>query len=257
MEVRAATEHDREEWLRLRERCWPERGRRHHESAIELILQRRFQHTALLCVHREAGVVGLAEASRRPRVDGCESAPVGYLESLYVEPEHRAGEALQRLVAAAEAWAAAHGCREMAAAAQPGDAQADAAHRALGYAEALQLVVYRKPLAATAATGGAPPQPAAPVGSGTAPAPARGLRLAVHAGLFCLAGVAFYHTDIWSRDVFRGAVLPLLDAAFVIYALVLAGLWLYRRRTARPQRELASYVQEDAPSGAEALRGRD
>jgi len=45
------------------------------------------------------------------------------------------------------------------------------------------------------------------------------------------AVVSFMFTDIYSGEVLRGVVLPLLDAAFVLYFILLLLMLRYRNRT--------------------------
>ena len=49
--------------------------------------------------------------------------------------------------------------------------------------------------------------------------------------MFACALVSFAYTDIYSRDVLRGVLLPLLDAVLVLWFLGVGLAWRYRRRT--------------------------
>lgn len=79
--------------------------------------------------------------------EGCATHPVGYVEGWYVDPDVRRRGVGGMLVAAAEAWAASHGCREMASDAYADNAASIAAHRALGFAAGAAVVPFRKGLA--------------------------------------------------------------------------------------------------------------
>jgi hypothetical protein len=71
---------------------------------------------------------------------------VGYVEGWYVDPDVRRQGIGRRLVEAAERWAAAQGCREMASDAHLGNTVSHAAHEALGFEESERLVHFRKRL---------------------------------------------------------------------------------------------------------------
>ncbi|WP_245606073.1 GNAT family N-acetyltransferase [Thermus amyloliquefaciens] len=69
----------------------------------------------------EGRLVGFVEVSLRPYAEGCATRPVGYLEGWYVAPEWRWQGIGRALVEAAEAWARARGCQEMASDAELGN----------------------------------------------------------------------------------------------------------------------------------------
>lgn len=91
-------------------------------------------------------LVGFVEVSLRDYAEGCESSPVGYLEGWYVVPEHRKTGIGRRLVQAAEDWARAKGCSEMASDSELSNTQGQQAHARLGYQEVERMVCFRKSL---------------------------------------------------------------------------------------------------------------
>lgn len=82
----------------------------------------------------------------RDYAEGCGSRPVGYLEGWYVIPEARRRGIGRALVEAAEAWARARGCTEMASDTELANRLSQMAHSRLGYEETERLVHYRKSL---------------------------------------------------------------------------------------------------------------
>jgi aminoglycoside 6'-N-acetyltransferase I len=74
------------------------------------------------------------------------SSPVGYLEGIFVVPEHRRSGVGEALVRAAEAWARERGCTEMASDRQLDNEPSGVFHEAVGYEEAERIVCYRKSL---------------------------------------------------------------------------------------------------------------
>lgn len=90
--------------------------------------------------------VGYIEAGLRDYGEGCETSPVGYIESWYVD-EHLRGQKLGReLVHVAEQWAREKGCVEMASDTWLENEVSIAAHLKLGYQEAERLVHFVKRL---------------------------------------------------------------------------------------------------------------
>src|SRR5581483_8999398 len=78
--------------------------------------------------------VGFVEVGLRSHADGCDPRrPVGYVEGWYVDPPARRRGVGGALLAAAEAWARAQGCREMASDTWADNRRSQRAHQALGY----------------------------------------------------------------------------------------------------------------------------
>jgi len=71
---------------------------------------------------------------------------VAYLEGWYVESEWRRRGVGTALVAAAEAWARAQGCTELASDALPDNDTSAAAHLALGFTETVRIRCFKKQL---------------------------------------------------------------------------------------------------------------
>src|SRR5262249_21294722 len=95
-------------------------------------------------VRPSGGLCGFVEASIRPFVDGCKTRPVGYIEGWFVDAEMRRQGIGRSLVIAAEQWAKAHGCTEMASDAHLENTVSVRAHEALGYEESVRAVHFRK-----------------------------------------------------------------------------------------------------------------
>ncbi|WP_038043099.1 aminoglycoside 6'-N-acetyltransferase [Thermus tengchongensis] len=140
--VRPLRPEDLPAYLALRLALWPEGGDDLKE--VESLLQDPDQ--AAFGAEVEGQLVGFVEASLRPYAEGCDTRPVGYLEGWYVAPEWR-GQGIGRALAeAAEAWARARGCREMASDAELSNLVGQEVHRRLGYQEVERIVCFRKDL---------------------------------------------------------------------------------------------------------------
>lgn len=148
MVVRRAIQNDEPEWLRLRMVLWP------HGSPDDHLREMRNQLNApalyrVFVAQRDNGELGgFLEASLRAYADGCDSSPVGYIEGWYVDADLRRQGVGRELVKAAEQWALAQGCTEMASDCDLANTTSFKAHLALGYQEAERLIHFRKALAA-------------------------------------------------------------------------------------------------------------
>ena len=146
MTVRWGAAEDLAEWLRLRSLLWPDAPAAELAREAAAMLDGRDDTRVLVAPRQGGGLAGFIELRLRPYADGCSSSPVGYIEGWYVDAGLRRQGIGAALVAAAEAWALAQGCSEMASDAELGNRLSDTAHRRLGYAEVERVIRYRKDL---------------------------------------------------------------------------------------------------------------
>jgi aminoglycoside 6'-N-acetyltransferase I len=144
--VRALAESDLGEWLRLRQRLWDESSEEDHKAEMVEIIEHSDSQFVAVADTGNGRLAGFLEASIRSHVEDCETGNVGYLEGWFVEPEYRQRGIGTRLVRAAEDWARARGCTEMASDAEVNNVVSQQAHARLGYAETSRLVHLRKEL---------------------------------------------------------------------------------------------------------------
>ena len=149
--VRVARLEDREELARLRTALWQESSTEEHANELLGILASRTFGTMplveLVAEGSNGVLVGFLEVGLRSHADGCDPAhAVGYIEGWYVSESHRKRGIGRKLLVAAEDWARAQGCVEMASDALIGNDVSQRAHEALGYAEVDRCVRYRKML---------------------------------------------------------------------------------------------------------------
>lgn len=130
----------------MRDALWPGTPS-DHEHETRAFFDEPRQDMVTLVAERPGGKLGgFVEASLRNYAEGCVTSPVGYVEGLYVDPDLR-GEKLSRaLVEAAEAWARAKNCREMASDVLPENHHSYRVHLALGFEDAGQIICLRKSL---------------------------------------------------------------------------------------------------------------
>jgi aminoglycoside 6'-N-acetyltransferase I len=146
MLIRHATHNDRAEWLRMRSALWPDCPPEDHHSEMQDQISDSARY-AVFVVERDAGQLGgFLEASLRAYADGCQSSPVGYIEGWYVDADLRQQGWGGELVKAAEQWASAQGCTEMASDCELDNEVSFRAHLALGYEEVDRAIQFRKKL---------------------------------------------------------------------------------------------------------------
>ncbi len=140
--IRPAPPADSPQWLALRLALWD--NHTEEEMLAEMKTLRQNPQQVVFLAEENSGLIGFAETSLRKYADGCDTSPVGYLEGWYVAPEHRRTGIGSALVRAAETWARAQGCHEMASDTWLENETSIRAHLHLGYEEAERLVHFTK-----------------------------------------------------------------------------------------------------------------
>jgi aminoglycoside 6'-N-acetyltransferase I len=146
MLIRHVNQNDHPEWLRMRSALWPDCPLADHraEMAEQLADEKSFR--AFVADRGNGQLGGFLEAALRRYADGCHTSPVGYIEGWYVDADVRQQGVGGQLVKAAEQWALAQGCQEMASDCEIDNAASLKAHLAIGYAEVERLIHFRKSL---------------------------------------------------------------------------------------------------------------
>jgi aminoglycoside 6'-N-acetyltransferase I len=147
--IRRALPEDCSGLAELRHALWTDTSAEEHACELTSLLAGEIGSTlpSVILIAENAGgeIVGFIEAGLRSHADGCDPArPVGFIEGWYVAPEWRRQKVGARLVAEAEAWARAQGCREMASDTWIDAVDSRRAHEALGYEVVDRCVNYRK-----------------------------------------------------------------------------------------------------------------
>ena len=142
--VRPATPADAVALARLRHALWPQGPEDEHRRELGQLFARG--ERAVLVAEEGPRLLGFAELSIRPYAEGCITDRVAFLEGWYVVPEARARGVGRQLVAAAEEWARAMGCSELASDAEADNEAGAAAHRALGFQDVGLIRCFRKDL---------------------------------------------------------------------------------------------------------------
>ncbi len=89
--------------------------------------------------------VGFANCALRfDYVEGCETRPVGYLEGIYVDPNHQKQGIAKALVKACEDWASEMGCTEFASDCELKYIDSLDFHLAVGFEETNRIICFKK-----------------------------------------------------------------------------------------------------------------
>jgi len=136
--IRRAFAGDRLQVAAMRAALWPDGPFKEHLFEFDQLISTGMSGTlpAATFVAEDASgaLVGFLDAGLRSHADGCDTRqPVGYIEGWWVQEDVRDRGIGRGLVQAAEDWARAHGCREMASDALIDNHASLAAHEALGF----------------------------------------------------------------------------------------------------------------------------
>jgi aminoglycoside 6'-N-acetyltransferase I len=145
MVIQRLEQGDFTEWQRMRLALWPDNTVQELHAEMEEIMEDSAQDVFVM-VRADGRLGGFVEVSTRDYADGCKTRPVGYIEGWYVDPELRELGYGASLVGAAENWARAAGCQEMASDCLIDNEVSLGAHLAIGYEEVERLIHFRKAL---------------------------------------------------------------------------------------------------------------
>ena len=143
MRLMTAEKEHLQDAVKLLMKLWPG----HEEAEMLECVQEYMEHegkTVLLA--KEEGLYwGICLVSlRHDYVEGTEGSPVGYLEGIYVEKEHRNMGTARALLKGAQQWAKAKGCREFASDCEIDNTESLAFHLACGFEEANRIICFVK-----------------------------------------------------------------------------------------------------------------
>jgi aminoglycoside 6'-N-acetyltransferase I len=149
--IRPAQRSDREQIVAMRLLLWPDCSRDEEAAQFDALVGSGRSGTlpaAILVAQAEDGVLnGFLEVGLRSHADGCDTVqPVGFVEGWFVREGSRGRGIGAALIGAAEQWARAHGCLEMASDALIDNPASEDAHRALGFHVVDRCVHLRKAL---------------------------------------------------------------------------------------------------------------
>lgn len=144
IQVRRATVEDKDAWFEMRKGVWPDAADDYLNYDLDDLLAS--ERDAIFMIFVDGVAAGVIEASLREYGEGCDTSPVGYIESWFVHPHFRGRGLAGVLAGAAEDWARAKGCTEMASDTWLGNEGSIRTHLKLGYSEAERLIHFVKHL---------------------------------------------------------------------------------------------------------------
>lgn len=150
MNIRPARASDAAALSVMRHALWPDGSVDEHRKEVAAIITGELSMIypyAVFVMEDDGGLIGFAEVTLRSRADGCDPMqPVGYFEGWYVAASHRRKGCGAALLRAAEDWARAQGCIEMASDTWLDNDVSQQAHAALGFELVDRVVHYKKRL---------------------------------------------------------------------------------------------------------------
>src|SRR3954470_23734151 len=115
MLIRSARPTDREPWERMRDALWPAAPGEHAEEIDRYFAgELREPVEVLLAFDDREEALGVIELAIRAGAEGCVTDRVAFVEGWYVAPAARGQGVGAALIGAAETWARAQGCTELA-----------------------------------------------------------------------------------------------------------------------------------------------
>jgi aminoglycoside 6'-N-acetyltransferase I len=150
--VRQAHPDDAPKIAAMCEMLWPDAPAAEHYAEIEQMLHTGRCGTLPAAIFVSCGsesddLTGFLQVGLRSHADGCDpERPVGFIEGWFVYEGLRNQSIGRALTVAAEDWARAQGCTDMASDALIDNDLSLLAHQALGYEVVDRCVHFRKPL---------------------------------------------------------------------------------------------------------------
>jgi aminoglycoside 6'-N-acetyltransferase I len=132
-------------WKPMREALYSDLDPQFHDREMEWLFTSG-QAACFLAWSDEGQAIGLLELTLRNFVDGCIGGPVGYIDGIYLDPDHRGRGYGRELVAFAVDWFKARGCNDLATDAEVANTEAQAFYRRVGFTERWHVVGFTKSL---------------------------------------------------------------------------------------------------------------
>jgi len=145
--VRAMNAADRAVWAEMRVALWPGQSLEAHAAEITAMLDSG-DAWGFIAETADGVPVGFAELAIRKYANGCTTAPVPFLEGIWVKAEFRRAGIGTRLVEHVGAFAARHGFCEMGSDTEIANRNSRRAHLGWGFSETETVVYFRKTLTA-------------------------------------------------------------------------------------------------------------
>ena len=144
MEIRKATPADSMALANLASRMW---NHNPEELEPEFASLTASDEAACFLAWDANQPIGFAQCQlRHDYVEGCDTSPVGFLEGIYVDAEHRFNGVARALLSACEDWARSVGCSEFASDCELDNHDSLVWHLKSGFAEVNRTIWFAKKL---------------------------------------------------------------------------------------------------------------
>lgn len=143
--IRKAEEKDIPALTTLALELWPGHTADEMQKDLQMTMQR--ENAAFFLLFVEGKAIGFAQVClRSDYVEGTQTSPVGYLEGIYVKPNHRGRGLGRSLVTACEVWIRRKGCQEFASDCELTNEESLLFHLHVGFLEANRIICFKKDL---------------------------------------------------------------------------------------------------------------
>jgi len=144
MDIHKAGRKDFKALLDMALSLWPDEPRDQVAEAIDDMLTSARQ-AAFVSQDDSGKYAGFINVStRKEYVPGAVSYPIGYVEGIYVRPEHRRKGIARKMLSSAEEWAAAKGCQQMGSGTWLWNTASQEFHKRVGFSETERVVFFIK-----------------------------------------------------------------------------------------------------------------
>lgn len=130
-------------WKRMRQELYSGLDPDFHDGEMEWIASSG-EAECYLAFDEKGTPIGMMELSLRNVVDGCIGGPVGYVEGIYLEPDHRRAGLGSELMKFATERFLARGCSDMATDAEIDNVDAQEFYRNVGFTESWRVVGFTR-----------------------------------------------------------------------------------------------------------------
>ena len=141
--VREMSRADQAAWTEMRAALWPEETAAASAASIAAIF-RSDDVWGFIAETPDGTPAGFAEVAVRAYANGCDTAPVPFLEGIWVKPDLRRQGVGARLITHIVAFCLARGFSEIGSDALIDNATSHAAHRGWGFSETERVIYFHK-----------------------------------------------------------------------------------------------------------------
>lgn len=143
MIIERANKINLDEVTRLAMKLWPDHDWVELKAEFEELLESE-KDIVYLAVIEDAYIGFIHMSLRFDYVEGSNSCPVGYIEGIYVDENHRNKGVSRKLVEAGEIWSKSLGCTELASDTTMDNHGSQQFHKRIGFKEAGRIVAFIK-----------------------------------------------------------------------------------------------------------------